>query len=604
MIRQNFRVLKVDLSTGRGQIEEIEGRNTWAGGSGLAALLFDRLGLPGRSWEEPEQPLIFAIGPLTGYFPLMSKVVSAFKSPYHDQYAESHAGGRAALSLRFADLDALVITGKAKRPSCLVVGSRTLEIKDAHYLWGLTSTRTGHMLRRMAGGSGHRSILRIGRAGENGSAMASINVDSYRHFGRLGGGGVMGAKNLKAIVILGDASFGLPSGKEYTELFQHLYTQLTETKMMDKYHNLGTPINVAVLNKIQALPCRNLQATSDENISGITGETFADRTLLRNTACSGCPVGCIHLGFVREKFQEPNQYIYHQVPYDHEPIFAMGAMLGVLDAFQVLTLLETAEKVGLDVMSAGVALAWATEAYEKGLISEKETLIPLKFGDAGAYEKAVKHLGWAENDFYRLLGQGALKAAEQYGGEDFACVLGQEMGGYATGEVFFVSQALGFRHSHLDAGGYSYDQKQKGKDAKVEHLMAAVPANSDQQRLKDVAQAVEFLVQDEKARVSLTSMVSCLFAREVYKESVLSECLSSVGYGDLAKNLDSVARRIQKMRWQIRIKTGFDPSSVTIPKRFKEVVTWKGPVDADYLDSLQKTYAQRIREMAAPESKQ
>jgi aldehyde:ferredoxin oxidoreductase len=580
MIRDHFRVLKVDLSTGRGQIEEVEGRDACAGGSGLAAHLFGRMGFSDRGWEEPEQPLIFAIGPLTGYFPLMSKVVCAFKSPYHDQYAESHAGGRAALSLRFADLDALVITGKARRPSCLVVGSRTLEVKDVHYLWGKSVQRTGQMLRGMAGGSGHRSILRIGPAGENRSAMACINVDTYRHFGRLGGGAVMGAKNLKAIVIVGDASFDLPAGKEYAPLFRKIYGQVTETSMMDKYHNLGTSINVAVLNEIRALPCRNLQKTSDPAISGITGETFAERTLLRNTACAGCPVGCIHLGFLREKFSEPHQYLYRQVTYDHEPIFAMGAMLSVLDAFQVLTLLEIAEKMGLDVISAGVALAWATEAFEKGLLSEKETLVPLKFGDAGAYAQAVKHLGTGANDFYRVLGQGTLKAAKQYGGMDFACVLGQEMGGYATGEVFFVSQALGLRHSHLDTGGYSYDQKQQGKDA---------------------AHAVEFLVQDEKARVLLTSMVSCLFAREVYQEAVLADCLSAVGYRNLAENLDSMARRVQKMRWQLRLKTGFDPDSVKIPERFKQVVTWKGPLDTNYLDSLQKNYTQRIREMAKME---
>jgi aldehyde:ferredoxin oxidoreductase len=389
----------------------------------------------------------------------------------------------------------------------------------------------------------------------------------------------MGAKNLKAIVIVGDESFDLSAGKEYAPLFQKIYGQLTETSMMDKYHNLGMPINVAVLNGIQALPCKNLQRTSDPAISGITGETFADRTLLRNTACAGCPIGCIHVGFVREKFSEPNQYLYWQVSYDHEPIFAMGAMLSVLDAFQVLTLLEIAEKMGLDVMSAGVGLAWATEAFEKGLITKKETLIPLKFGDAGAYAQALKHLGAAADDFYRLLGQGTLKAAQQYGGADFACVLGQEMGGYATGEVFFISQALGLRHSHLDSGGYSYDQKQKGKD---------------------VAHAVEFLIQDEKARVFLTSMVSCLFAREVYKEAVLADCLNAVGYRSLAENLDSISRRVQKKRWQIRMKTGFDPSSVKIPERFKQVVTWKGPMDTNYLDSLQKAYAQRIWEMAKP----
>jgi aldehyde:ferredoxin oxidoreductase len=578
MIRDHFRVLKVDLATGRGQIEEIDGRDVCAGGSGLAALLFGRWGFPDRTWEDPEQPLIFAIGPLTGYFPLMSKVVCAFKSPYHDQYAESHGGGRSALSMRFADLDALVITGKAKRPSCLVVGSRKLEVKDVHYLWGRSVQRTGQMLRRIVGGSGHRSILRIGPAGENRSAMACINVDTYRHFGRLGGGAVMGAKNLKAIVIVGDESFDLPANQEYAKLFQHIYGQFTETAMMDKYHNLGTPINVAVLNGIKAMPCRNLQRTSDEAISGITGETFADRALLRNIACAGCPVGCIHLGFVREKFGEPNEYLYRQVTYDHEPIFAMGSMLSVLDAFQVLALLEIAEKAGLDVMSAGVALAWATEAFEKGFVSEKETMVPLKFGDAGAYAKAVQYLGAGANDFYRVLGQGALKAAKQYGGADFACVLGQEMGGYATGEVFFVSQALGLRHSHLDAGGYSYDQKQKGKD---------------------VAHAVEFLVQDEKARVLLTSMVSCLFAREVYKETVLADCLNAVGYGNLAGNLDSVAGKIQKMRWQMRIKTGFDPKTVSIPKRFTEITTWKGTIDKDYLAALLGEYGKQILALGA-----
>jgi aldehyde:ferredoxin oxidoreductase len=49
------------------------------------------------------------------------------------------------------------------------------------------------------------------------------------------------------------------------------------------------------------------------------------------------------------------------------------------------------------------------------------------------------------------------------------------------------------------------------------------------------------------------------------------------------------------------MKTGFDPSSVKIPERFKQVVTWKGTTDTNYLNALQKAYAQRIREMAKPE---
>jgi aldehyde:ferredoxin oxidoreductase len=136
MIRDHFRILVVDLASGKGTVATVDGRDSVAGGSGLAALLFNKYGHPDRPWNDPEQPLIFAIGPLTGYFPLMSKTVCAFKSPYHDQYAESHGGGRSALSLRFVDLDALVIKGRAARPSCLAVGSRHLEVKEVHYLWG------------------------------------------------------------------------------------------------------------------------------------------------------------------------------------------------------------------------------------------------------------------------------------------------------------------------------------------------------------------------------------------------------------------------------------------------------------------------------------
>jgi aldehyde:ferredoxin oxidoreductase len=218
-------------------------------------------------------------------------------------------------------------------------------------------------------------------------------------------------------------------------------------------------------------------------------------------------------------------------------------------------------------------MAWATEAFEKGIISEQETIVPLAFGDADAYKQAFYHFGKGTNDFYRLLGQGSKKAAAHYGGDDFACVLGQEMAGYATGETFFVAQSLGFRHSHLDSAGYTYDQKDDEKN---------------------VDRAVDFLLEDEQSRVFLTSMVACLFARSVYTPQVLNECLSSVGYGLLADNVESVSRHIQKQRWVTRFATGYDPAKVDIPKRFKQVVTWKGQIDEDYLQQLKEAYAKQI----------
>ena len=576
---ETFRVLCVNLNEQKSKLVEFGDPKQDLGGSGLAAALFSAYGHPELPANHPDQPLIFAIGPLTGYFPLMSKVVLAFKSPYHQQYAETHAGGRLALAMRFTGYDALVIAGAARTPSVLVVGGQKLEMVDVHYLWGKDVLATGKWLRQIhKGGSGHRSILRIGPAGERQVAYASINVDTYRHFGRLGGGAIMGAKNLKGMIVLGDSSLNLAEGKEYAALYQTIYQEITQSSVMRKYHDLGTLENMMPLNEMRAVPWRNLTATRDEGAQAISGERFGDELLLRKTACSGCPVGCIHVGLVREKFGSEHEFLYRQVSYDHEPVFAAGSMLGITNPQHVLMLLEEMERQGLDVISAGVALAWATEALDHGLITEKETLSPLKFGLAEGFQQGIRNLGKRANDFYHLLGQGALAAAAHYGGEDFACVLGQEMAGYATGEVYFVSQAYGFRHSHLDSAGYSYDQKPHEKDE---------------------AAAVSYLIEEERRRIGLTCMVSCLFARNVYTEERLQEALSSIGCKQMADGLSRQSRAIQAKRWQLKFQTGYDPSQITIPKRFKEVENWKGPIDESFMARLSQSYSKAITQMVS-----
>ena len=579
MSRDHYRVLVVDLESGKSRIEKLDGRDKTAGGSGLAAQLYQNYGKPELDWNHPEQPFILAIGPLTGIFPLMSKTICSFISPYHSQYTESHGGGRSALALFFAGYDALVLIGQASVLSCVSVGSNHVQIKDTSFMKGMNAMGAGKLIRRIfKKASGHRSILRIGPSGEIGSAMACINVDSYRHFGRMGGGAALGAKRIKGIIINGDSGREISQDKAYAQVFKEVYLKVTSTSMMKKYYNLGTAVNLQGLNDIRSLPWYNLQKTADPAISHLTGEVFADQTLLRNGACSGCPVGCIHLGFYRDRFKEEARYLYHQVPYDYEPIFAAGTMLGVTNCFDVLRVLEELELVSLDAMSGGVALAWATEATERGLIDERQTIVPLRFGDATAYQQAVQHLGRGSNDFYQLLGMGTLKAAQEYGGEEFGCVLGQEMAGYATGELFFAAQSLGFRHSHLDTGAYSWDQK------------------NDQ---KDVEKGVQFLLDDEPGRVFLTSMVACLFARSVYDNEQLAKCLAVAGYENLAQNRTEISEHIRKLRWQVRVQTGFNPDEITIPKRFHEVETWKGKIDPCFLDEVKSAYGKRIMELAA-----
>jgi aldehyde:ferredoxin oxidoreductase len=87
----------------------------------------------------------------------------------------------------------------------------------------------------------------------------------------------------------------------------------------------------------------------------------------------------------------------------------------------------------------------------------------------------------------------------------------------------------------------------------------------------------------------------------VYKREVLAECLSSLGYSTLAGGLEALSRRVQELRWKIRVATGFNPAAVEIPKRFTEVTTWKGKVDGDYLKALQSGYSGKIMEMGRRE---
>ncbi len=575
------RVLHFDLISGDADVILLENRSLHLGGSGLCAALYEKYGHPELPCDDPSEPLIFAIGPLTGLFPLMNKTVCGFRSPLTGQWAESHAGGRLAMSLRFSGYDALMITGRAKGLSALVVGSRMVELKDVHYLRGRGVFGTGRELRRLGrGSSGRRTIMRIGPAGENGVRYACINVDSFRHFGRLGSGSVMGDKNLKGIVIMGDTSFDLPEDtKNYGKLYKDIFTAVTEAGMMKKYHDLGTPENLAPLNAMKALPWRNLTATEDPGIDTVTGEHLAENYLLRKAACAGCPVGCIHIGNLRQQFAEDHEYVYKQVSYDYELIFAQGTMLGLTDPSDIFSVLDETESCGMDSMTTGVSLAWATEALQKGLINvENHTIVPLKFGEPQGYLKALRLLCEAKNEFWADLGKGTMFAAKKYKGEDFACVLGgQEMAGYATGENYFVSHALGFRHCHLDSGGYSYDQSAKEYNAQ---------------------KAVAFLKKDEQSRVALTSMVGCMFARKVYTEEKMQECLRTAGFAQMADSLPASAEAMQSLRWKLKFATGFKPENQVIPKRFTEVVNWKGKINTDYMRELFDAYSAEIKKMA------
>ena len=576
-------VLYIDLTKRRFWIEDRKDLfEKYLGGVGVATQLLLEECPKNADPLGPENPIIFAVGPLTGVYPLASKTVAMFKSPHTGNLGESHAGGRSAIAIRSAGYGAIVIKGSSETPVYLAIHESKVYFRDASILWGMKSTFTvGRIIREAEPGAGTRTIMRIGRAGEKLVTYASVVTETYRHFGRLGLGAVFGSKKLKAIIVSGKHTISVSDQKIYRELYDEIYKTAVRSPLMRKYHDLGTPANVLPLNELKALPTKNLKQSRFEHAEKISGEFLAEHFLGRRIACSHCPVACIHLATLREPYvDEPYFYKTTWVSYDYEPLFALGSMLGGSDVQGLLKLLDEIDTEGLDAMSTGVTLAWATEAMERGIITKDETLgLELKWGDYETYRKVVINIVKQPNEFYQALARGAEYAASKYGGKEFALTFGgNEMPGYHTGPAAYVGFLTGARHSHLDSAGYSYDQKMfKAQETPTPEKIA------------------EQLVKEESWRQILSSLVICFFARNIYKPEIAVKALKTMGYEFTVEDLNKLGREILKKKYEFKFREGFDPSKLRIPKRILETPTPHGKLTEEEIRKAVNLYFEKLK---------
>ncbi len=575
----NGAILHVDMTTGTHRmIDDPELFGEFLGGTAVATELLFRHGDPKGDPLAPESPVIFAIGPFSSLFPVATKTVAMFKSPLSGELGESHAGGRMAMSLHEAGIEALVITGRAEKLSYLVIENDSAELKSASTFRGQSAAATERILREAEGKSGRKvSILRIGPAGERLSPMACATVDGSRHFGRLGLGAVLGSKNLKAIVISGTRTLPLACPKEFKAVYDILYDRVVKSKEMKKYHDLGTPANVRPLSLIRGLPTRNFSQGNFEGAEAISGERFAKDFLVQHTACAHCQCGCIHMAELREEFA-PYHYSTNRVSYDYELIYAMGSMLSLSSPEDILKLLLFTEKQGWDAISLGCTLAWATESFLHGVLSLDDTGgVSLSFGDCAAYLEVLERMAKGESEFYRDLEMGCAFCAKKRGGLEWAIQYGGvEPGGYMTGENFAVTCLLGVRHSHLDDNGYSIDQ----------NLLNAP---------KPLEEQVRAQVKEARWRMVLNSLVICLFARGVYDEEIILQGLDALGAQWDAGKLRELAAKALLRKHEWKRLCGFDPAAFVVPEKMYTVQTSTGMIDRENLQQRIHLYLEEIR---------
>ncbi len=543
MFGYHGRYLRVDLGSGAFDWRPLPEATLrrFLGGVGLATWLLHQEAPPGVDPLSPDAPLVFALSPLVGT-PLTTsaKFAVAGKSPLTQRLNDALSSSHFALAAKRAGMDALVLVGAAKAPSCLVIEEGDVRIEPADDLWGRSAQQAAEMLRAKLGPAFHHAI--IGVAGEHRVRYATISHDN-RHAGRGGLGAVMGSKLLKAIAVAGTQRVAVADPDGVVRLARDL-SKKSFGPATAKYRELGTVANLLTFNRLSALPTRNFQQGSFEGAEQLSGEALNDARRVARQSCAACTIGCEHV------YAAPSG----PVRLEYESLFALGPLCGIQDKDAVLEAAKLCDEFGLDTISTGASIAFAMECAEKGFLPDAT----LRFGNAARMLDLIRLIGRREG-LGRLLGEGTRIAADVIGhnSADFAPhVKGLEIPGYEprTLQTMALGFAVGSRGAdHNRSGAYEADFSNK-----VDRMHGTI----DSARLA---------IETEDKAALMDSLILCKFLRGVFADFYAESAdmlVKVTGWDVTADELHAVARRIVTAKKRFNEREGWTRAEDTLPKRF------------------------------------
>lgn len=406
------KILRVDLTEGKSvEVPTSDYVPKFIGGRGLGAkICWDEVP-PEVGAFDPENVLVFATGPLqgtlsptSGRFKIMGKAPQT--SPV-ESYCHSGVGGHWAPELKWAGYDAVVIKGKAPKPAYLVIDDGKISILDATHLWGLDTYETQKKIWATHGSDVR--VMAIGVAGEKKSRIAIILTDTGDASGQGGFGGVMGSKNLKAIAVRGTGYVQVARPGQLQEICQYVNTLFaTKSSPRDpfkpekpgfKYNIWGGGFGRGSLGDA---PGELLDLLNDPS-SGYS------RVL---DGCFACPVIC------RSNVKGPDitngvalcaqAYMYMESTiYDYKKGYSKVTWNAA----------KLADLYGLNAYDLMAIIPWLDDCHREGLLTEKDTGLPLKEIGSKRFIQALLHKISLREGFGDLLAEGGQRAAMQIGGE-------------------------------------------------------------------------------------------------------------------------------------------------------------------------------------------
>ena len=332
--------------------EEITSK--YLGGSGYASrLLYDLLD-PKAAPFDPDNMLLFMIGPLTGTLaPSTGRHVVCGKSPITNLWGESHSGGHFGERIRAAGFDGILIKGASKTPVFLQVENGDAELLSAEHLWGKLTSETQSALKK---NNRRMQIACIGPAGENLVKYASI-VNGERVAARCGLGAVMGSKKLKAITVNGSNDVPLASPDEFKELALSSSKILGEAMSMLK--DQGTNMYVDIGMMFNDIPIKYFQEIEFDDANLINGKSLTE-ILTGRSACYSCPIGC------GRKVSVADYDLENIAGPEYQTIAAFGSNMLISDLKKIVLMNRLCNQYGIDTISCGSTIAFATYLCDSG----------------------------------------------------------------------------------------------------------------------------------------------------------------------------------------------------------------------------------------------
>jgi aldehyde:ferredoxin oxidoreductase len=562
----------VDATTGtssQSSITESTFRR-FPGGSALGTHLL----LEHDAWQHDplsaQSSLVFAFSPLVGS-PLTTsaKFAVVSRSPLTGRLNDSLASSSFALAGKKSGNDAILITGKAESPCILVIDDQQTCKLPADHLWGLSAEDAEASLRQQFGGEHHFAV--IGPAGEQQISYATIS-HSGRHAGRGGSGAVLGAKNVKAIVVAGNQRTPWADANGLVERAKQL-SKLSFGPATAKYRELGTAANMLVFNRLNCLPTRNFQRGSFANSEQFSPEALGATRNKTRSSCAACTIGCTHLYSINSPTSNRNVRI------EYENIYALGPLCDVQDPEAVLQASHRCDELGIDTISTGGTIAFAMECVERGLLDESW----LRFGDGAALLQAINLIGTGAGLGQLLrLGSRAMANIIGHNSIEFAPqVKGLEIPGYEPRAL--QTMALGFAvgtrgADHNRSGAYEID------------------FSDTADRRNGTAAAARLAVDTEDKAAIMDSLILCKFLRGVFIDyfAETAELLNLITGWDLDQfAMQKMARGIIDAKKEFNIRCGWTPVEDTLPQRMLNSALQDDPearLDTETLQTMIAAY--------------